>query len=75
MSKKLIQRFQSGRCGHFATSAGIVPLHTNKQHQLAYLQTCAALLSRVWPRLRDHATLPRPRDHANLTTRSSGTMQ
>lgn len=26
---------------------GIVPLHTNKQHQLAYLQTCAALLSRI----------------------------
>ena len=26
---------------------GIVPLHQNQQHQLAYLQTCAALLSSV----------------------------
>jgi len=29
---------------------GIVPLHTNQQHQLAYIETCKALLSALPPR-------------------------
>ena len=33
---------------------GIVPLHQNQQHQLAYLQTCAALLSSVGLEARHH---------------------
>eukprot|EP00967_Tisochrysis_lutea_P100766 scaffold150620_cov35-Tisochrysis_lutea.AAC.1 len=28
---------------------GIVPLHTNQKHQLAYLETCKVLLSSITP--------------------------